>query len=266
MTREGAYNSKLVQKAFSIGSCLALISLLFLFTPATVRADVGPSSAEIAAGVQGRMYNAGIFKHGEVNVQVSNGVATLTGAVDSYGQELRAVRAARRQRGVTGVVDNIRVSAEDASPQQILEKARHQVLLYPYYTIFDNITLSMEGSQLTVAGQVTQPYKKSDLGNVLADILGVTKLRNDIQVLPTSSFDDHIRLAIARRIYGDPGFFNYGNQANPSIHIVVDNGNVVLEGVVNSNVDRQKAEIDARFATTYFGLKNNLRIASQKSA
>ncbi|HXH48692.1 MAG TPA: BON domain-containing protein [Terriglobia bacterium] len=262
MTKEEVYKPKLYQRTFSIGSCLALISLLFLFAPVSGRADVGPSNAEITAGVQSRLYNSGIFKHGEVNVQVTNGVATLTGTVDSYGQELRAIRAARHQEGVNSVVNKVQVSAEDVSPQQILAKARHQVLLYPYYTIFDNITLSTQGNQLTVSGQVTQPYKKSDLGNILADIRGVTNLKNDIQVLPLSSYDNHIRLAIARRIYGDPGFFNYGNQANPSIHIVVDNGNVVLEGVVNSNIDRQRAEFDARFAATYFGLKNNLRVES----
>jgi hyperosmotically inducible periplasmic protein len=262
MIKEEVYNSRLFQEIFSIGSCLALISLMFLVTPVTGRADVGPSNAEITAGVQSRLYNAGIFKHGEVNVQVANGVATLTGTVDSYGRELRAIHAALHQHGVNSVVNNLLVSTGNISPQQILEKARHEILMYPYYTIFDNITLSTQGNQLTVAGQVTQPYKKSDLGNILADIRGVTNLRNDIQVLPLSSYDDHIRLAIARRIYGDPGFFNYANQANPSIHIIVDSGNVVLEGVVNSKVDRQKAEMDARFAATYFGLKNNLSVES----
>jgi osmotically-inducible protein OsmY len=230
--------------------------------PAASRADVGPSNAEMTAGVQGRLYHAGIFKHGQVNVEVQNGIATLTGTVDSYGQEIRAVHAARHQHGVTGVVDNIQVSTEDVSSQEIIKKARHEVLMYPYYTVFDNITFSVEGNRLTVAGQVTQPFKKSDLGNILADIRGVTFVKNDIQVLPLSSFDDHIRLAIARRIYGDPGFFNYGNQANPPIHIIVDNGNVTLYGVVNSNIDRQRAEIDARFATTYLGLTNNLRVGS----
>ena len=264
MTKEGVY--KLFERTFSMGSCLTLASMLFLFAPVAGRADVGPANAEVTAGVQSRLYNAGIFKHGDVNVQVTNGVATLTGTVDSYGQELRAVRAARHQHGVSSVVNNIHVRGDDVSPQQILEKARHAVLTYPYYTVFDNITLSAQGNQVTVAGQVTQPYKKSDLGNILADIRGVTNLKNDIQVLPVSSFDDHIRLAVARRIYGDPQFLNYGNQANPPIHIIVDNGNVVLEGVVNSNVDRQKAAIDARFATTYFGLTNNLRVESQKPA
>jgi osmotically-inducible protein OsmY len=262
MTKVEVYNTKFFQKALSIGSCLALTSLMFFLTPASGRADVGPSNGEITAGVQSRLYHAGIFKHGQVNVQVKNGIATLTGTVDRYGQELRAVRAARHQHGVIGVVDNIQVSTEDVTPQQIVEKARHDVLMYPYYTIFDHITFSTEGNRLMVAGQVTQPFKKSDLGNILADIRGVTYVKNNLQVLPLSSFDDHIREEVAERIYGDPMFSNYGNQANPPIHIIVDNGQVTLYGAVGSKVERQKAEMDARFAATYFGLKNNLRIAS----
>lgn len=262
MTREEVPKTKVFRKSLSVGSCLALISLFLLLGPAPVRADVGPTNGEITAGVQGRLYKAGIFKHGQVNVEVRNGVATLTGTVDSYGQELKAVRAARHQHGVTSVVDNIQVNTADISPQQVLEKARHDVLMYPFYTVFDYITLSTRGNQLIVAGQVTQPYKKSDLGNILASIKGVSLLKNDIQVLPISLDDDHIREEIAERIYGDPGFYSYGNQANPPIHIIVDNGNVTLEGVVNNKVDRMEAGIDARFAATYFGLKNNLQIGS----
>lgn len=262
MTMEKVYNTKFFQKVLSIGSCLVLASLMVFLTPAASRADVGPSNAEITAGVQSRLYRAGIFKHGQVNVQVKNGIATLTGTVESYGQALRATRAARRQHGVIGVLDSIQVSTEDASSQQIIQKARHAVLMYPFYTVFDHITFSMEGNRLTVAGEVTQPFKKSDLGNILADIRGVTYVKNNIQVLRLSPFDDHIREEVAERIYGDPMFSNYANQANPPIHIIVDNGNVTLYGAVGSKVERQKAEVDARFAATYFGLKNHLRIES----
>jgi len=261
-TKEEVFNTKFFRKGFSIGICLALVSLLLFLAPAAGRADVAPTNAEMTAGVQSRLYKAGIFEHGSVNVQVKNGVATLTGTVDSYGQELRAVRAARHQNGVIGVVDNIQVSAEDISPQQILKKARHAVLMYPFYTIFDHIAFSTEGNRLIVDGEVTQPYKKSDLGRILAGIRGVTYVKNNLQVLPLSTFDDHIREEIADRIYGDPAFANYGNQANPPIHIIVDNGQVTLYGAVNSKVDRQEAGIDARFAATYFNLKNNLRVAS----
>jgi hyperosmotically inducible protein len=262
MTKGELCKSKFFQKSFSIAGCLALISLLVLLVPAFGLADVGPSNAEVTAAVQGRLYNAGIFKHGQVNAQATNGVVTLTGTVDSYGQEMRAVRAARHQKGVIGVIDHIQVETEDVSQQQILKKARYDVLTYPFYTVFDHITLETQGHQLIVGGQVTQPFKKSDLGNIMANIKGVSHVQNNIQVLPTSFFDDNIREEIAERIYGDPLFVNYANQANPPIHIIVDHGNVTLYGAVGSKVDRQEATIDARFATTYLGLTNNLRVAS----
>jgi len=259
MMKEDAFNRKFFQKSVSIGSCLALIALVFYLVPAAGLAD-SPSNAEITAGVESHLYHAGIFKHGQVNVQVRNGIATLTGTVNSYGEKLHAVRAARHQNGVREVADDITVSPSGVTPQQILQKARYNVLTYPFYTIFDHITLKAQGNDLIVGGQVTEPYKKSDLDHILGNIKGVTYLQNNIKVLPTSDFDDQIREEVAERIYGDPMFVNYGNQVNPPIHIIVDNGQVTLYGVVNSKVERMEAQIDARFATTYFGLKNNLRV------
>jgi osmotically-inducible protein OsmY len=262
MTKTVAFDQRLFEKLVATASLALLVSLLFLMAPAGARADINPTNQGIAAGVTSRLYHAGIFKHGAVKVDVANGVATLTGTVDSYGQELRAVKEARPQKGVRSVVDNIQVSTEGVGPQQILAQARHSVLMYPFYTIFDHITLKAEGNRLVVAGEVTHPFMKSDLGNILAGIRGVTYLENDIRVLPVSGMDDQIRVAVAIGIYRDPLFVNYANQANPPIHIVVDHGNVTLYGAVDSNVLRQKAEIDARFATTYLGLKNELRIVA----
>lgn len=261
MIKEEKFSKKLFQESISVGSCLALIAMLFFMVPATGLADT-PSNAEITAGVQSHLYHAGIFKHGHVNVQVKNGIATLTGTVDSYGEKLHAVRAARHQHGIREVADDIVVSPSGVTPHQILKRARYQVLTYPFYTIFDHITLEARGNRLIVGGEVTEPFKKSSLGNILGNIRGVTYLQNNIKVLPTSYFDDHIREEIAERIYGDPMFDNYANQAYPPIHIVVDHGNVTLYGAVNSKVERMEAEIDARFAATYFGLKNNLRVVS----
>lgn len=261
MTKEERLRKEFFRKFVSIGSCLALVSFLFLLLPAAGMADT-PSNAEMTAGVESHLYHAGIYKHGNVNVQVKNGVATLTGTVDSYGARLHAVRAARHQKGVRSVMDDIVVSPSGVTPQHILKRARYEVLTYPFYTIFDHITLEARGNRLIVGGEVTQPYMKSDLGHILANIKGVTHLQNNLKVLPESFFDDHIREEVAERIYGDPMFYNYGNQANPPIHIVVDNGQVTLYGVVNSKVDRQEASIDARFATTFLGLKNDLRVVS----
>jgi len=187
---------------------------------------------------------------------------TLAGTVDCVGVKEDALKAAQKVDDVISVVDHITVHAEDVTPRQIAEQARKEIVTYPFYTIFDNIVLNVEPDDtLIVSGQVSQPFKKGDIGNFLSHVKGVSNLRNDIEVLPTSTYDDELRLAIARAIYRDPFFVNYANQAIPPIHIIVKNGNVTLEGVVDSEVARAKAESDARFAATYFSLTNNLRVA-----
>ena len=221
------------------------------------------SPAQITAMIQDKLYHAQVFKHGDVQVSFENGVATLAGTVDSLGVKMDAEHAARKVDDVTSVVNNVSVHAEDVTPRQIGEQARKDIVTYYAYGIFDNITLEVQGDRLMVNGQVTQPYKKQDMGNFLAHVKGVAELDNNLEVLPTSEFDDSLRLGIARAIYNDPFFIHYGNQALPSIHIIVKNGNVTLEGVVASEMDRTKAEMDARLAATYFNLTNNLRIESK---
>jgi len=217
------------------------------------------SPAEITAKIEDKLYHAQVFKHGNVQVSVDNGVATLSGTVDSVGYKMDAERAARKVDGVT-VVDNIAVHADDVTPRQIAEQARKDIVTYYAYTIFDNINLQLQDGRLVVSGQVTQPFKKSDMGNFLAHLKGVAELDNNLEVLPTSQYDDRLRLAIARAIYRDPFFVHYADQALPPIHIIVKNGNVTLEGVVANKLDRAKAEADARLAATYFSFTDNLRL------
>jgi hyperosmotically inducible protein len=221
------------------------------------------SPAQVTARVEDKLYHAQVYKHGDVQVSVDNGVATLTGTVDCVGVKMDAEHAARKVDDVLEVVDNINVHAEDVTPRQLGEQARKDIVTYYAYTIFDNITLEVQGDRLFVNGQVTQPYKKQDLGNFLAHVKGVAELENNLEVLPTSEYDDSLRLAIARAIYNDPFFIRYGNQALPPIHIIVKNGNVTLEGVVANQLDRAKAEADARLAATFFNFTDNLRIESK---
>ncbi len=244
------------------GGISFLVSLFLLMAPSMARADVNSGNTAIEAGVTGRLYHAGVYKHGTVKVSVESGVATLTGTVDSYGEAQRAAREASRQPGVQKVVNRIQVNTAGVTSQQLLAKARHDVLVYPFYTIFDHISLRAEGNRLTIEGQVTQPYKKADLGHILAGIRGVAHLRNNLEVLPPSQMDDHIREEIAERIYGDPLFVNYANQVNPPIHIIVNRGDVTLYGAVGTNLERAKAGIDARLSTLFLGFKNKLRVVS----
>ena len=199
-------------------------------------------------------------KHGDVQVTYAGGVATLTGTVDNLGSKLDAEKAAQKAPGVTQVVDNIQVRAEGVGDQQILEQARHEIVMYYAYGIFDNVDLEAHNGTLTVSGQVTQPFKKTDMGKILERVKGVAVLQNNLEVLPVSMFDDRLRLQVARAIYGDPYFIHYANQALPPIHIIVKNGNVTLEGVVASTMDRTKAEMAARLAGLSFSVVDNLQI------
>jgi osmotically-inducible protein OsmY len=227
--------------------------------PIPVAGERAPDS-QITAEIQNNLYHAKVQQRGDVKVAFSDGIATLTGTVDSVGVKQAAERAAQKMDEVTQVVGQITVHAEDVTDRQIVEWARKQIVTYPFYSIFDNLELRAEYGVLTVDGHVSEPSKKSDIGNFLAYVKGVSHVRNNLEVLPVSLYDDQLRMAIARAIYNDPFFIQYATTALPSIHIIVKNGNVTLEGVVNSPLDKAKAGNNATFAATFFSLTNNLRV------
>jgi len=129
---------------------------------------------------------------------------------------------------------------------------------YVYFTIFDDISASVKDGIVTLSGKVTMPFKRRDIERRVSRIDGVRTVRDQIAVLPVSIFDDDLRVSIARSIYGNANFWNYGIMANPPIHIVVEHGRVTLTGVVNSEVDRMLARsLASQFGA--FSVTNNLR-------
>jgi hyperosmotically inducible periplasmic protein len=131
--------------------------------------------------------------------------------------------------------------AQDRRDQRIANDIVRQVNSYNRFTIFDDVNISVENGLVTLTGKVTMPYKKNDIAKRVADVHGVREVMNQIDVLPVSSFDEELRLRIARAIYGNPSFWNYAAMANPPIHIIVEHGKVTLTGVVSSNVERMLA-------------------------
>ncbi len=99
---------------------------------------------------------------------------------------------------------------------------------------------------MTVSGKVTMPYKAQEIVDMTSRVLGVQEVRNEIQTLPVSLHDEQLRIALARRIYGDSLFHDYAFRPDPPVHIIVENGNVTLTGAVRSEVERRKAEHLAR--------------------
>lgn len=143
--------------------------------------------------------------------------------------------------------------------QQVSEKVRHELVTLPYYGVFDNLAYNVEGSTVTLYGQVVNPSTRRDAENRVARINGVRKVVNNIEVLPLSSFDDSIRVRTYRTLFRTGGLYRYAMGANPSIHIVVKGGNVTLEGVVANESDSQLAYITARSVPGVFSVTNNLQ-------
>ncbi len=147
---------------------------------------------------------------------------------------------------------------------RIAKEVRHQLVMLPYYGVFDDLAFRVSGSTVTLLGSVTRPTLKSDAENVTKRIEGVTKVDNQIKVLPLSSMDDRIRIAEYRAIYGDPTLSTrYGYRALPSIHIIVENGHVTLEGVVANQGDKNLVGIRANGVPGVFSVTNNLIVESQ---
>jgi hyperosmotically inducible protein len=147
---------------------------------------------------------------------------------------------------------------------RIAQEVRHQLVMLPYYGIFDDLAFRVDGSTVTLLGSVTRPTLKSDAENVTKKVEGVDKVVNQIKVLPLSSMDDRIRMAEYRAIYGDPALSTrYGYRALPSIHIIVENGHVTLEGIVSNAGDKNLVGIRANGVPGVFSVTNNLVVESQ---
>ena len=141
---------------------------------------------------------------------------------------------------------------------QVFNDVADQVNRYTQLTIFDSISASVDSGHVVLSGWVTMPYKKNDLERRVQKVAGVTAVDNKIGVLPVSQFDDELRFRIARAIYSHSLFWNYAAMANPPIRIVVNGGRVSLEGVVQSNVERQLARsLASGFGA--FEVKNELK-------
>ena len=152
-------------------------------------------------------------------------------------------------------------SQEPASDETISKQVRHELLMLPYYGVFDNLAYSVESGVVTLEGEVAWPALKPDAAAAVKHISGVQSVVNNIEVLPASFHDDRLRRALYRSIYGFAPLQKYGGGALPSIHIIVKNGHAVLVGVVTTEADKNSAGIRANLVSGVFSVENDLRVA-----
>jgi len=158
--------------------------------------------------------------------------------------------------------DSKRQSSESVARQNLIREVRHQMLLLPYYSVFDNLAYRIDGDTVTLEGQVVRPTLKSDAESAVKSIEGVSSVVNNIEVLPVSPMDDQVRRAVYRAIYFDTVLSRYAYSSVASIHIVVKNGNVTLEGMVDNESDKNLAYLRANGVPNVFSVKNNLLVAA----
>ena len=158
-----------------------------------------------------------------------------------------------------GVAQNTQLSPK--SQERIIKEVRHELLMLPYFGVFDYIAFKVDGSTVTLLGQVVRPSLKSDSENVIKHIEGVDKVDNQIEVLPPSPADDRIRIAAYRAIYGEPALEKYALGVQKPIRIIVKNGRITLEGVVDNETDKTLAGIRANGIPGTYAVTNNLQVS-----
>src|SRR5215470_9324622 len=153
-----------------------------------------------------------------------------------------------------------RDQASARAEERIQREVRHELLMLPYFGVFDHIAYKVEGYNVTLTGQVVRPSLKSDAENVVKRIEGVEHVDNQIEALPPSPMDDRLRIQLFHAIYGFPSLEKYALGVQKPIRIIVKNGHVTLEGVVDNQGDKDTANIRARTVPGTFSVDNNLQV------
>jgi len=168
------------------------------------------------------------------------------------------------------LVSGMLVTAHQALAQtnpRIVREVRHELVTLPYYGVFDWLEYEVQNDgTVTLRGQVVRPSTKSDAEGRVKEIDGVSRVVNQIEVLPNSPNDDRLRLALYRQIYNfNSPLFRYATQSVPPIHLIVERGHATLKGVVANKGDAQLAYIRARGVPGLFSVKSELVVEGEQA-
>lgn len=259
-----SYNQAVFKKAQVAGSLLLAGSLLFGSTVGRAQ-SAGPNDAQIQADVMKALDNKR-FK--EVKATVQNGVVVLSGTVDLYSEKEDADKKAHHRKNVQGVHNMIEVGGphvEDVTLRnKLAEKLAYDRVGYGT-TAFNSLTIGVQNGVVTLGGVAYGPTDKDSAVSLVANYAGVKDVVDNIEVAPLSPNDDRIRIDEARAIYGAPQLNRYAMDPAKPIRITVVNGNVTLTGVVDSEMDKDVANIRANGVPGVFKVTNNLEVAGKNA-
>jgi hyperosmotically inducible protein len=253
-----------MRRAGLLGVTGMLMAGVLLFAgPARAMAQGGPNAAQIQADVMKSLDNKR-FK--DVKVSVQNGVVTLTGTVDIYSAKLDADNRAHHRRNVKGVENQIQVAGPTVDDttlrNKLAEKLAYDRVGYGT-TAFNAFTIGVQNGVVTLGGTAYGPSDKDSAISMVENYPGVKDVVDNVEVAPVSPMDDRIRLAEARAIYGFPQLNKYAIDPAKPIRITVVNGNVTLSGVVDTQADKDVANIRANGVPGVFKVVNHLEVVGE---
>jgi hyperosmotically inducible protein len=143
---------------------------------------------------------------------------------------------------------------------QLSHEIRHQLIVLPYYSVFDYITFALDGDKVTLTGYVLRPTLRTDAEVAVKSLEGVSSVKNLVEVLPKSPTDDDSRRAVYRAVFEDSTLQRYAVSEVPVIHIILRNGEVTLEGAVATEAEKNLASTRASGVSGISSVKNNISI------
>jgi osmotically-inducible protein OsmY len=244
------------------GSTL-IVAMILLATiaimPSIARADKQTDKA-MQTVIEKRLEDHGIKN---VKVMVNDGGITLTGEVATIAEKMKAEKDAKKIGDKYGITNDIKIKPMKMSDQELLDKVVEMIKKNVFYSIYDWVTIRASNGVVTLSGWVYEPWHKPLFLHQVQKVAGVTEIKNDIQVLPVSLYDDQIRRTAARIIYDTDQFEPYSNIMNPPIHIIVNQGKVTLEGFVTSQYQRDLADNLITVDTNALQVMNNLQVVNK---
>ncbi|MEJ2634126.1 MAG: BON domain-containing protein [Calditrichia bacterium] len=238
--------------------------LMAFAVPAFPQNENAPlSNQTIKTVIMHRLAQHQLLQKNNIKVTVKDSTITLEGTVQSLWQKKQIAQNAHQAEESYGLINDLELQEINISGSALSDSVINTIRGHVFYSIFDWVTVDVTNGVVTLKGWAHVPWHRSEFKELAEKVPGVTEVKNDIQLLPESGSDDLLRIRAARLIYNDPIFEPYTYNLVPSIHIIVNNGEVILEGVVNTLGDRKKAADLIYYNTDASKVVNNLVVKPQ---
>jgi hyperosmotically inducible periplasmic protein len=241
-------------------SVFVVLSVPLAASVSTAQTATTPSERQLQADITRKI--AGLkLRSSHITIDVHDHTVRLDGTVPTLWVKQQIIDLAHKTTGVQNVESTIQIARAE-SDARLAAAVSRELQQYPRMTVYDIVDGVVREGVVTLTGAVTDAGKTDEIIERLEKILGVQAITSQIKELPVSPLDDRIRVAIASQIYANPLFDNY-SRATPPIHVIVENGHVMLVGIVTSDIERRKADAIAHTVPGVFSVDDQIRLASE---